>query len=134
MLPRTMDHGPADMTATDIPGALAEHRRKLEALAAANQAVLDHAQAVAAANLAAMHQAVAELDGHLLQLEASEAGHVRAGRQVAMFKSALERAVANMEALRGLIHQAQASARLVMSQRVRDAMDEAQAMGDGGRR
>ncbi len=119
---RTQDHSAA-MTA-----ALAEHRRKLEALSSATQAALDQAGAVAAANLAAIHQSVAELDGRVQHLEAAEADQVRAARQVAVFRSGLERAAATMEQLRATIQQAQARARLVLSQRVVDAMDEAEAM------
>jgi phasin family protein len=123
MMPeRTPDH------TAEMAVALAEHRRRLEALSAANRAAVDQAQAIASANLAAIHQAVADLEERLHHLEAAESAQVRAARQVALFKAGLERAAANLEQLRHLIHQAQASARMVLSQRVVDAMDEAEAV------
>ncbi len=112
----------------DMEALMAAHRRNLETLSAANRVALEGAQAVAKRNMEIMQQTMAELTEGMRHLSTPETPQARAARQADMFKSAYERAVANMQEVSELIQRSNGDALSLLNQRFAEAINEVKTL------
>jgi phasin family protein len=109
---------------------LAVSRKNMETLSAANQVVLDGAQAVARRHMEIVQSSLPVITEAMTTLATGDLPQAKAAKQAELLKQAYQHAVAHTKELSDLIQQCNAEALALLNNRFAEAMDEVKALAE----
>ncbi len=112
----------------DFEGVVAAQRRNVEAIVAANQLAIEGYQAVARRQAEIIRQSLEETSSIVTELLAAGTPEDKVAKHAALVKSSFEKASANLKELSELVAKSNSEAAEVLSKRVKESIEELQAV------